>query len=351
MSILDKYLLKEFLRNWYGITSILLLILISDNLAGSLALAIKGVIDSSVVLPLFIANAFQFSVALIPLGLFLGIMLGMGRLYHDSEMASAYACGLSPKQLLRPAFFVGVIGFLIVSILAFSVAPWAARTQSNIIEKQSAKQEIDKIEAGRFNLSKDNKTVIFAETKQGAKLESVFVKSRSKDDEVGLEFSQTVNIAKRFEDQYKYFIFETGSAYNDSDDEISITSYKEHGVLLESKITKHKRVKVAGISTMELINSTSLEKRAELHWRMAVSISTIMLAMLALPLSHTAPRKGRYSRLVVALFVYLIYVNLLIFAQKLMENGTVPDWVGMWWVHILCFSLVFYLNWKRQKYG
>jgi len=58
-----------------------------------------------------------------------------------------------------------------------------------------------------------------------------------------------------------------------------------------------------------------------------------VLALLAVPLSRTSPREGRYARLGIALFVYLIYANLLSIARVWVERGIITDAVGMWWVH------------------
>jgi lipopolysaccharide export system permease protein len=58
-----------------------------------------------------------------------------------------------------------------------------------------------------------------------------------------------------------------------------------------------------------------------------------VLGLLAVPLSRTSPREGRYARLGMALFIYLIYTNLLSIARVWVERGVVGDGVGMWWVH------------------
>ena len=52
-------------------------------------------------------------------------------------------------------------------------------------------------------------------------------------------------------------------------------------------------------------------------------------------MSRTSPREGRYARLGVALFIYLIYTNLLSIGRVWVESGIVSDAVGLWWVHAL----------------
>jgi lipopolysaccharide export system permease protein len=87
--------------------------------------------------------------------------------------------------------------------------------------------------------------------------------------------------------------------------------------------------------TLDLVRSAALADRAELHWRLSLPISLFVLSLVAVPLSRTSPREGRYARLGMALFIYLIYTNLLSIARVWVERGIVADDVGMWWVHAI----------------
>ena len=78
---------------------------------------------------------------------------------------------------------------------------------------------------------------------------------------------------------------------------------------------------------------------AELQWRISVPVTLLVLTVLAVPLSRSAPREGRYSRVTVGILVYVIYSNLLGAAKVWVEQGVVPQVIGMWWVHAL-FLLV-----------
>ena len=64
-----------------------------------------------------------------------------------------------------------------------------------------------------------------------------------------------------------------------------------------------------------------------------MAASLFVLGLFALPLSRTSPREGRYARLGMALFIYVIYLELLSITRIWMERGLVSDAVGMWWVH------------------
>jgi lipopolysaccharide export system permease protein len=87
----------------------------------------------------------------------------------------------------------------------------------------------------------------------------------------------------------------------------------------------------------ELLASSALPDIAELHYRIAVPIATLILGLLAVPLSRSQPRQGRYGKLAIGLLVFIIYFNLLSAGKAWLETGTVAPAVGLWWVHGLLF--------------
>ena len=82
-----------------------------------------------------------------------------------------------------------------------------------------------------------------------------------------------------------------------------------------------------------LVQSSDPLHRAELQWRIGVPLSTIILAIFAVPLSRSQPRSGRYGRLALGLLVFIIYFNLLSAAKAWVEKGELDPALGLWWVH------------------
>ena len=72
-------------------------------------------------------------------------------------------------------------------------------------------------------------------------------------------------------------------------------------------------------------------------------VSVLILAILAVPLSRSSPREGRYARIGAGLLLYVIYANLVSIAYVWVQRELVPDWVGMWWVHALMLSYALFL--------
>ena len=82
-----------------------------------------------------------------------------------------------------------------------------------------------------------------------------------------------------------------------------------------------------------LLAAEDAASKAELHWRLAAPIAALLLVLLALPLARTPPRAARYGGLLIALLGYVVYLNALGIGRALIADGTLPGWLGLWWVH------------------
>ena len=94
------------------------------------------------------------------------------------------------------------------------------------------------------------------------------------------------------------------------------------------------------LPTATLRASADPERRAEYHWRVALSVMPLVLALLAVPLSRLRPRQGRYARIGLAVVVYFLYVSLVSAAKVWLMRGATPDALGLWWVHALVIGVV-----------
>ncbi len=63
--------------------------------------------------------------------------------------------------------------------------------------------------------------------------------------------------------------------------------------------------------TRELIGATALDRQAQLQWRIALPVMCLVLAVLAVPISRLPPRRGRLSRVWLAVLLFILYFYLL----------------------------------------
>src|ERR1700692_2983459 len=106
----QRYVLRECRQTCRAVTGVVVAILLSNQLSRVLGQAADNQYGRRVVFDLIALGAIMNLSVIVPVGLLLAVVLTLGRLYHDSEMAALQACGFGPARLLAPLFcFAGAI--------------------------------------------------------------------------------------------------------------------------------------------------------------------------------------------------------------------------------------------------
>ncbi len=353
-TIIDRYISKELLLTWLAVTLILMLILLSSTLARLLGKAAEGAIPGDAVWSLLLFTGARYLILLIPLSLYLGVLLSFSRLYKDNEMAALGACGVGLMSLYRPLMMVVIPATGIMLYLTLFLMPWVSQQAELLKSEIENRSELTGVTAGRFNASKKGDAIMFLQrqSEDGSQMFNVFLHQTNKKTENKLlDNIESADLAKRYKDDSgrPFIMFENGQIYEGEPgtSRFRITRYEKKGIYLPEQQATQKISRKKAVPTIDLWNSDRVDYRAELHWRLSLPIGAFLLAVLALPLSYTTPRKGRYSKLALAILIYLIYSNLLGIGQSWVEKQKVPEWLGLWWVHGFAAILIFYWWLKR----
>jgi len=137
-----------------------------------------------------------------------------------------------------------------------------------------------------------------------------------------------------------YLVLEDGYRYESDParNRFSVIEFIAHGILLEDRPLTPTVVQTREIPTSDLRIGTMRQHQAELEWRISQPLSVILLALLAVPLSRSQPRQGRFARMFMAILIYAIYSNLLGVSKHWVSQGIVSPLVGLWWVHLLILA-------------
>ena len=239
---------------------------------------------------------------------------------------------------------------LLLVILLMYVQPMIARQRAMIEAEVRSQVEVDTLMVGQFNRASRGGGVLFleSENKQNKQIENVFYQlQRENKNNVDLATSTS---SYYDDDGRRYMMMYDGTHYigNAGKADFKIIKYKDYGIYIDRKQVKaHLSEQTKSMS--EIWSSTRPVDQAELQWRITVPIATVIVAFMALPLSYTNPRSGRYAKLALALVLYLIYSNLISVSYSWIAQQTVPVWVGTWWTHIIAIIVTLVLL-KRRGY-
>ena len=176
----QRYVLREVVQTWLAVTGVLVAILVSNQLSRVLGQAAENQYGRGVVFDLIALGAIMNLSVIVPVGLLLAVVLTLGRMYHDSEMAALQACGFGPARLLVPLFgFATVIAFGL-GWLVFVQVP-QADSEAQLLRQSAIKEaQFGQLDAGRFRSFSGGDAVFYAERvdREGV-LHNVFVQRES----------------------------------------------------------------------------------------------------------------------------------------------------------------------------
>ena len=100
------------------------------------------------------------------------------------------------------------------------------------------------------------------------------------------------------------------------------------------------------------MQSTVRKDIAELQYRLSTPFSTVLLALLAVPLSRAAPRQGKYAKIFTATVVFSAYYFLGLMIKSFINNAAISNFPGIWSI-VIGFGvlLVFLLTHSKFAKG
>jgi lipopolysaccharide export system permease protein len=357
--IIRRYLLHEIVMAFSATLLVLLLIIIGNTFVRLLGKVSAGNLPLDVLSQLVLLGSVNGAIQLVPIALLIGMMLAFGRLSQDHEMSALNAAGIGPKEFYKGIFlFVAPLSLVLAGLVLF-VVPWVSEVNQSVRDNVKQRPESSGIPVGEFMHTKkgDREFTIFVEAldEDQVVMEHFFMHTKQE----GRESVILAEGAILFLDQNsgeRVLQIRNGSRYDHKIDtgEFGIFRFAEHGIRVPALKVKSS-VNLDAEPIQKLLQNPTPESRAELHWRIAIILSTPIMAFLAFPLSHSTPRQGRFGKLALGILIYAVYANLLISGKSMIEQEKVPEWLGLWWVHAIFLCLGAWLLWKyygsrRQKH-
>lgn len=363
--IIFRYLTKEILRTLLAATLVLLVLFVTNQSLQFLQRAASGQLPPTELLRLISLQVPLFLGYLLPLGLYLGVLLTLGRMYLESEMTVLAACGVSRAKLTGMVFVIGLFVAAVVMWLMAIVVPQAQGDINEIIYTSAATASVEQVIPNRFmTFGKKNKNqvVFYAGSVENHKiLHDVFLaqpmKSTTKlsQEEWAVVVAKTALEKKLLGQRGHYLVFNNG--YRDEgvpgEKAYRVMKFKQYGEqLIMGNIETPNKVQYYSISKLWSLSPHDINAAGELQWRLAMPISALIFALLAVPLSEVRPRYGKFTQLFPAMVFYLGYADLIFLCRTWISSGQISPALGMWWVHgcalmIVIMMMLYRFGWSR----
>jgi lipopolysaccharide export system permease protein len=350
LSILQKYILREWFWTFLAVSFVLLIVILGVFLGDLFNDIADGRMPPGVVavqLLLYLPEALG---DVLPLAAFVAIMWGLGRLYRDQEMAVMRASGFNWQKLVRPLLSLVVPLAVLLLVVELAVAPQTSAAADRKLSEAFRTAAVWGLQAGQFHVLQDGDFVVYVEAleDEGRTLRNIFVhQRRAGREEVWMaesgEYWMNPDTGDRFITLRDGQITESVAGQLD----IRLLKFSRNDLRLPEPRAGSDSISMASRPSTDLVGDQSPAARAELQWRFTPSMLALVLSFLAIPLSHSEPREGRSSRVVLGILVYALYSNTLYLCRAWIAEGVLPAWFGLWWAHLIV--IVCALIWLRRQ--
>ncbi len=338
---IERYIARQVVKPLLAVVGIGAGLFATFSAARYLAEAVTQSLGPLTLISLVLLKTLIALEVLVPVALYVAIIVGLGRLHRDQEIIALRASGISGLRVVRGVLLLAVPVSILVGALSLFGRPWAYRVSYDLDARTRAEINPEHLDPGRFYGNEDSGRVTYVQerTDTGSAARGVFLyRDRGDRSEIVMARSATEHL--RPDDRHQLELHD-GKIYRVSHGVSGDTIVQFRNLVLNLKepaaVVGYKR-KAAANSV--LWQSSDPEDTAELQWRLSRGLATLLLALLAVPLSHVSPRHGRNERAFLAAVVFAVYYNLSGLARTWVEHDVVGKFPGVWWLHAVMFLLV-----------
>lgn len=350
--ILERYVMREYLRTFAMIIGGLLVVYLSTRLATYLGEAADGKMAPGHIIVLLGLKMLVSLRDLIPMSLYIGIFATIIRLQRDSELTALRAAGVGHRLLLVAAMKLALLSAGFVAALTLFVEPRAEEIIEEIRNQTENEATIAGVKAGRFKEISGGKRIFYAEkvSQDEMRLQNAFVQVRDGAD-VGLLRSDDAYVETDEKTKDRFAIFLDGTSYAGRPGALDyvVTHFTKYALRIESHAPTDVSNQVNYMRTGDLIKYDAAGFQAELQWRIARPVGALLLPLLAVLIALTSTGDHWYLGLLTAISGYFVYSNLLGVTNALVNKGALAPEFGTWVVQLGLLTVIALLYWMQRN--
>lgn len=352
MSIAGRYLNRELCSVFVMVLLVLLLVAVGGRFIGFLQGAAIGKYSGGSLLLLLGLRLPEIVQLLLPFALFLAVLLTLGRLYAEQELAILLGGGASTGHVLRWLAPLTLTVAATVGVLATTVTPNSNAALITQLFSERLDRDFANLSPGVFHVYAAGDRVSYADSlsDDGAFLQSVFLSERLGGSSTASVRAEQGSALIDEKTGSRFLLLERGSRYEGRIGErgYRVVEFERMGQRIAVDTTPSTNTDVGAMSHAELAGLGSSAAAAELGWRWSLPVLTVIAVLIGTGLARVKPRQGRFAKLLPGLGVFVAYYLALTLVQnRLLEDGW-PTALGYWPVH---GAFALFAWWQLRQFG
>jgi lipopolysaccharide export system permease protein len=347
--LFHRALMSEFVGNGLLVFAVLLGIVVINQVIRLLRDAVNGVITVDGVLALLGFSAMNYLPVLLSISLFISVLLTLSRCYRDSEMVVWFCAGTGLTRWIRPVLWYAIPVVALIAALSLVLSPWSLQKGDEFKNKLESRDDVAAATPGAFRESTQADRVYFVENMYvgSNRVGNVFVQSEQ-NGKLGTMVARH-GLQETQPNGDRFLVLFNGTRYEGVPGQrnYNIVEFERYAIRIDSVPLQLAQPRARTMSTPELWSNRTTWNIAELEWRVGLPISALILALLAIPLSHVNPRAGRSLNLALAIVLYMLYNNMISVTNAWVGQGSLSPGIGLWGIHAVMLAITAAMFYRR----
>ena len=366
MRILTRYILGEVVSHALIGAAVFTFVLFTRDLGRILELVVRN----SAPLP-SVAQVFFFTVPValtytIPMGVLVGILIGLSRLAADSEITAMRASGLGVWYFLRAISIFVVVAWLLALGNSVYLAPRSLAALGQLEDNLKSSQASFEVQPRVFYEGFPKIILYVQDVKAmsgGALWKGVFLADLSDPAAPRISLAREGQLVSQGTDTLDLHLI-NGSTHETPDpknpDQYQISTFETTDIPLQvptqQTSQEHEPTSLAEIKFADLLRSartadpvTRRWNLIEYHRRLALPTACIVLALVGIPLGLSSKKGGKSSGFVLTILLVFLYYSVSLIGVSFARQGRLSPAAGVWLADLVFLVGGIFLLWQSER--
>ncbi|KQP15062.1 LPS export ABC transporter permease LptF [Pseudorhodoferax sp. Leaf267] len=341
---------KELARGFGATFVALITIVMTMLLIRTLGLASRGRVNPSDVMLVLGYTILGHLPTILTLSLFIAAVATLSRMYRDSEMVIWFSAGQGLMGLIQPLLRFSWPVLLVVASMALLVWPWSNQQILELRSRFEQRSDIERVTPGQFQESANGSRVFFVDkdSPEDQIGNNVFLSATDPGKE-SVTSARTARVELRNGD--RFVILNKGQRLETTSGKegVRVSDFEEYGTRIGEGPQNSPTLSPRALTTLALLAAPTPANLGELSWRIGFAIAAFNFLLIALALATGNARSARTGNLVLALFAFVIYYNLINLGQSWIASSRMPFAAYVLLLHGCVFALTMAALWMRHS--
>ncbi len=364
MRILTRYILREITYHALIGAAVFTFVLFTQSLARVLEIVVRNSAPLPSVAELFFLTVPGALTYTIPMGVLIGILIGLSRLAADSEITAMRASGIGVWIFLRIVSIFVLAGWLLALVNSVYLAPMSQTALARLENQLKGSQVSFEIQPRVFYEGFPKRVLYVQDVKsaEGAAIwKGVFFADTTNPAAPRITLAREGVLVSEGADILHLHL--VGGSIHETDSQspgnYQIKTFEETDFpipLPQANNKEQEPAPLSQLSTTELLTkSTGLKEYIrrwyliEFHRRFALPTACVVLGLVGIPLGLSSKKGGKSAGFVITIALVFAYYSVSLLGVSLAKQGKISPFLGVWLADLVFLVAGAVLIWRAER--